>query len=179
VAPVTIHHRVDFAASMIDGRTVGEVDANSRSAKEISALWLYLSDRIQRLKGDADALLFGRKHSFDTELLTPEPASRREMPAAVAAKPVQEEHVPESIDERLQALANEPWDGVERRKLDQEPVPAEQEQRTSEPWDGVERRKIDHGPPLGTPDRRQPPVFGKRGIAQAPASDTIFKRFTA
>ena len=25
VAPVTIHHRVDFAASMIDGRTVGEV----------------------------------------------------------------------------------------------------------------------------------------------------------
>ena len=30
VAPVTIHHRVDFAASMIDGRTVGEVVPNSR-----------------------------------------------------------------------------------------------------------------------------------------------------
>ena len=29
VAPVTIHHRVDFAASMIDGRTVGEVVPNS------------------------------------------------------------------------------------------------------------------------------------------------------
>ena len=25
VAPITIHHRVDFAASMVDGRTVGEV----------------------------------------------------------------------------------------------------------------------------------------------------------
>ena len=33
VAPVTIHHRTDFAASMIDGRTVMEVDPNSRSAK--------------------------------------------------------------------------------------------------------------------------------------------------
>jgi chromosome partitioning protein len=29
VAPVTIHHRVDFAASMIDGRTVGEGDQRS------------------------------------------------------------------------------------------------------------------------------------------------------
>ena len=27
VAPVTLHHRVDFAASMVDGRTVGEVVA--------------------------------------------------------------------------------------------------------------------------------------------------------
>ncbi len=32
VAPVTIHHRTDFASSMIDGRTVMEVDPNSRSA---------------------------------------------------------------------------------------------------------------------------------------------------
>ena len=28
VAPVTLHHRTDFAASMIDGRTVMEVDPN-------------------------------------------------------------------------------------------------------------------------------------------------------
>ena len=38
VAPVTIHHRVDFAASMIDGRTVGEVVPGSASAKEVSDL---------------------------------------------------------------------------------------------------------------------------------------------
>ena len=36
VAPVTIHHRVDFAASMIDGRTVGEVVPGCQSAKEIN-----------------------------------------------------------------------------------------------------------------------------------------------
>ena len=33
VAPVTLHHRTDFAASMIDGRTVMEVDPNGRSAQ--------------------------------------------------------------------------------------------------------------------------------------------------
>ena len=32
VAPVTVHHRTDFAASMIDGRTVMEIDPNGRSA---------------------------------------------------------------------------------------------------------------------------------------------------
>jgi len=48
VAPVTIHHRTDFAASMIDGRTVMEVDPNGRSAKEIEALWGYVSDRLEK-----------------------------------------------------------------------------------------------------------------------------------
>ena len=52
VAPITIHHRVDFAASMIDGRTVGEVVPKSASAKEISDLWLYIQDRLSRLKKD-------------------------------------------------------------------------------------------------------------------------------
>src|SRR5579864_7892320 len=45
VAPVTIHHRTDFAASMIDGRTVMEVDANGRSSQEVQALWTYIADR--------------------------------------------------------------------------------------------------------------------------------------
>lgn len=48
VAPVTLHHRVDFAASMIDGRTVGEVRPDSNSAREITALWAYLRDRLAR-----------------------------------------------------------------------------------------------------------------------------------
>ena len=55
VAPVTIHHRVDFAASMIDGRTVGEVVPNSPSAKEISDLWLYIQDRLSRIVHDPGA----------------------------------------------------------------------------------------------------------------------------
>jgi chromosome partitioning protein len=53
VAPVTIHQRVDFAASMVDGRTVGEVTATSASAKEIRELWIYVQGRLARLKRDA------------------------------------------------------------------------------------------------------------------------------
>jgi chromosome partitioning protein len=52
VAPVTIHHRVDFAASMIDGRTVGEVVPNSQSAREISELWLYIQEKLSRIVRD-------------------------------------------------------------------------------------------------------------------------------
>ena len=48
VAPITLHHRTDFAASMIDGRTVMEVDPESRSAAEVSALWSYVSDRLEK-----------------------------------------------------------------------------------------------------------------------------------
>ena len=48
VAPVTLHHRTDYAASMIDGRTVMEVDPQGRSAQEIVHLWDYISDRLEK-----------------------------------------------------------------------------------------------------------------------------------
>ncbi|HVO15862.1 MAG TPA: ParA family protein [Alphaproteobacteria bacterium] len=48
LAPVTIHHRTDFAASMIDGRTVVELDPKSNSAIEISQLWDYLATRLNK-----------------------------------------------------------------------------------------------------------------------------------
>ena len=48
VAPVTLHHRTDYAASMIDGRTVMEVDPNGRSAGEVRELWTYTSDRLEK-----------------------------------------------------------------------------------------------------------------------------------
>ena len=48
VAPVTIHQRTDFAASMIDGGTVMEVDPNGRSAGEVGALWDYVADRLEK-----------------------------------------------------------------------------------------------------------------------------------
>ena len=57
VAPVTLHHRVDFAASMIDGRTVGEVNETGRSAQEVANLWAYFEDRLFRLRGNARAML--------------------------------------------------------------------------------------------------------------------------
>jgi len=48
VAPVTLHHRTDFAASMIDGRTVMEIDENCRSSAEVVALWNYVADRLEK-----------------------------------------------------------------------------------------------------------------------------------
>ncbi len=49
VAPVTIYNRTDFAASMIDGRTVMEVDPDGKSAEEIKGLWDYIAQRLARL----------------------------------------------------------------------------------------------------------------------------------
>ena len=47
VAPVTIYQRTDFAQSMIDGRTAQELDANSRSAKEIQELLKYVRKQLR------------------------------------------------------------------------------------------------------------------------------------
>jgi chromosome partitioning protein len=47
VAPSMIASRVDFATSMTDGRTAGELDSSSRSAAEIGALWTYLANRMK------------------------------------------------------------------------------------------------------------------------------------
>jgi chromosome partitioning protein len=43
VAPVILYQRTDFAASMIDGRTVMEMTAAGRSAKEIAELWKFVA----------------------------------------------------------------------------------------------------------------------------------------
>jgi chromosome partitioning protein len=48
VAPVTIHQRIDFAGSMIDGRTVGEVNGQSRSTREIAELWVYVNSQLRK-----------------------------------------------------------------------------------------------------------------------------------
>lgn len=56
VAPVNLHHRVDFAASMIDGRTVGETVPKSPSAKEVADLWAYIQGRLARLVKDASLI---------------------------------------------------------------------------------------------------------------------------
>lgn len=66
VAPVTVHHRVDYAASMIDGRTVMELNETSKSATEIKALWEYLADRLDRLRAEAPAIAEGQMMPVDT-----------------------------------------------------------------------------------------------------------------
>ncbi len=54
LAPAIIHQRTDFAASMIDGRTVMELDQRSRSGVEVAQLWEYLYNR---LNGDRRTVL--------------------------------------------------------------------------------------------------------------------------
>ncbi len=48
VAPITLHQRTDFASSMIDGRTVQEIDAKGRSAEEVLDLWKYVSAQLSK-----------------------------------------------------------------------------------------------------------------------------------
>lgn len=47
LAPTIVHQRVDFAASMIDGRTAMELSPKSRSSKEIGDLWSYVKGRLE------------------------------------------------------------------------------------------------------------------------------------
>jgi chromosome partitioning protein len=55
VAPSILHNRVDFATSMIDGRTVGELNHKSRSAGEVTELWKYVSTQLHKyMKGRTD-----------------------------------------------------------------------------------------------------------------------------
>lgn len=48
VAPVMVGHRVDFASSMTDGRTVQELDPESPSSAEVKELWDYVLTRLRK-----------------------------------------------------------------------------------------------------------------------------------
>ena len=50
VAPVIVHDRVDYAGSMIDGRTVLEIDPRGRSAREMVDLWSFVKARLNNKK---------------------------------------------------------------------------------------------------------------------------------
>jgi chromosome partitioning protein len=100
VAPVTVHHRVDFAGSMIDGRTVGEVDGKCASAKEVRDLWTYVQDRLSRLMKDPTLIPEMRPQHFAVSAL-----SNGDEASAPAFEEISLEPPP----------LVEPWDGVERR----------------------------------------------------------------
>ncbi len=55
LAPAFIHERTDFATSMIDGRTVMEIEGVLPAAEEIGALWEYLDNRLARIAGRSGA----------------------------------------------------------------------------------------------------------------------------
>lgn len=54
VAPVIVHQRIDFAASMTDGQTAGEVHRQSRSAEEMTELWTYMSTQLRQQRRNAE-----------------------------------------------------------------------------------------------------------------------------
>jgi len=61
IAPVVLHHRTGFAASMIDGRTVMEIPGDERSAAEITQLWTYVAGRLAQLAGGSGSADSGSK----------------------------------------------------------------------------------------------------------------------
>lgn len=163
VAPVTLHHRVDFAASMIDGRTVGDIQPDSRSAKEVTALWLYMRDRLARLYGGADGWVEKPRTDFSTAVLTPESS-------AVAPRPVEdpeEEWEPElpawadaavataTLEKRLAATRHAA--AIAAPKPASPPTDSLTTERIR-----LDRRASDRGPPAGQIERRQPRTFGRR-----------------
>jgi chromosome partitioning protein len=165
VAPVTLHHRVDFAASMIDGRTVSEVDPGSRSAKEIANLWAYLSDRLSRLGTGVDAGLRFSRPSLDAGLLTPGSPD-------AAPRPEQDE---DNADMPMPTPAPQPVAAVPMTLSPDTGVPEAvgASGEDDDAWNGRERRRIDTGVPGGANERRQPRVmFGRRrGFANEHQSD--------
>lgn len=110
VAPVTLHHRVDFAASMVDGRTVNEVVPKSASSKEISDLWVYVQDRLARLMKDPKFVPEFRPQNQAVSALSaldePAPSAQQPEPdvADEFAMPADNENLPPKV-----------WEGTERR----------------------------------------------------------------
>ena len=118
VAPITLHHRVDFAASMVDGRTVGEVVPKSQSAKEVRDLWIYIQDRLSRLKHDTKLIPEVRPTHFSIDALSSlleervstEPEAEAPAPQEADPQPVLERR---SFTERRTSFS--PFGGTERR----------------------------------------------------------------
>jgi chromosome partitioning protein len=135
VAPVTIHQRVDFAASMVDGRTVGEVTAKSGSAKEIRDLWIYVQGRLARLKHDPTFTPEVVPQNFAISGLSPADASE-----SVDASDFVE---PMDIPVPPPPPMPEPYTGVERRS-------------------GLDRTRVAGEAPHGFANRRVQQPFGRR-----------------
>ena len=150
VAPVTIHHRVDFAASMVDGRTVGEAVPKSASAKEIAELWLYIQDRLARLTKDATLAPAVRSTHFSLAPLTAIDAADEAEPAEASLPEMTpmgapHEHGPQPANGHRADVMND----------------SEMERRT-----GKDRRESPAGPTLFSGPERRMGVFGRRHADQ-------------
>jgi chromosome partitioning protein len=147
VAPVMLHHRVDFAASMTDGRTVGEVVPKSQSAKEVRDLWVYVQDRLARTARDPQLAPQTRPEYFAVNALSTQDDEEKKIEAEnVAAAPVAEETqvAPQAdADSNVITLDKPPFpDGIDRRS-------------------GIDRRQDRGAQTFGNGERRTH-TFGRR-----------------
>ena len=193
VAPVTIHHRVDFAASMVDGRTVSEVVPSSASAREVHDLWIYVQDRLGRLTRDA-GLATERAQQFATTALTAfnaEPAPADDTGAAIQAAeadadpsepdfgallaPPKVERQPLTLPQRHASEHPKPHGFVRPTLVPDAPAtppavpPLEsllQQPAADERRSGEDRRQKPAGSGFGGPDRRAH-TFGRRSMDRA------------
>jgi len=151
VAPVTVHQRVDFAASMVDGRTVGEVVPECASAKEIRALWAYVQDRLSRVRPDIGA----RPPSHTPELHLHSLQLLETTQHGVAAD--FEETLPEPMACETTTVERAPPRAPGHVQTDVPASDADSERRS-----GAERRKpAPFFKPFGSTERRVHP-FGRR-----------------
>lgn len=95
VAPVMINHRVDFAASMTDGRTVMEHSLKGPSSKEVQELWSYVENRLAKLDGGPVDFVDPASFDFDApeDVVTgpaPQPRPQTDVSMVAPAEPVAE-----------------------------------------------------------------------------------------
>jgi chromosome partitioning protein len=171
VAPVTIHNRVDFAASMIDGRTVGEVTPQSKSAEEISKLWKYITDRLSRTQTPV------RVHAAptpsvllppqpDDELFDSEALARNLFTYAAAPRP------PTAADVLVPTLAPAPPEApaaVAPATVAVAEVPQADAPPLADRRSGNDRREWQGRAVFAGADRRSAHPFGRRSTDRAPA----------
>ncbi|MBI1393266.1 MAG: AAA family ATPase [Alphaproteobacteria bacterium] len=178
VTPVMIHNRVDFAASMIDGRTVGEISPKSRSAREVDLLWSYLNARLEKASIERGEIAPRIERGFEVELLSPMRGGEDEPPSQLRRRVAPSAPGSASGSASGSAPASGPSSTPSREKSLEtagaaaayfEPradAPAShaavEEDRNARPWHGLDRRYADQGPPTGLVDRRRPPTFGRR-----------------
>jgi len=136
VAPITLHHRVDFAASMVDGRTVGEVTTGSASAEEIQKLWTYVQGRLARLKDDAAFAPEVERGNFAVSSLSP----------ADAGEPVDAD------------------DGIEPVEITAPPAPMPKSHAGVERRSGLDRKRVAGEAPPRFDNRRVVKPFGRVAI---------------
>jgi len=92
VAPITVHNRTEFAASMSDGRSVMEINPEGRSTEEMGALWRYIHDRLARIASRHADKVPARNHDAFSDFVREsyQPRIRNAGPGESLGRPAEE-----------------------------------------------------------------------------------------